>query len=53
VGEGLIKAFPLPIQNPPRLAEELSMLDCLSNGRFISSFARGIPREYVARCQNR
>ena len=24
------------------------MLDCLSNGRLISGFARGIPREYVA-----
>jgi alkanesulfonate monooxygenase SsuD/methylene tetrahydromethanopterin reductase-like flavin-dependent oxidoreductase (luciferase family) len=38
----------LPIHNPLRLAEELSMLDCLSNGRLISGFARGIPREYVA-----
>src|ERR1700752_3704229 len=37
-----------PIHNPLRLAEELSMLDCLSNGRLISGFARGIPREYVA-----
>ena len=35
----------LPIHNPLRLAEELSMLDCLSNGRLISGFARGIPRE--------
>lgn len=38
----------LPIHNPLRLAEELSMLDCLSNGRLISGFARGIPREYIA-----
>jgi alkanesulfonate monooxygenase SsuD/methylene tetrahydromethanopterin reductase-like flavin-dependent oxidoreductase (luciferase family) len=38
----------LPIHNPLRLAEELSMLDCLSNGRLISGFARGIPREYGA-----
>jgi alkanesulfonate monooxygenase SsuD/methylene tetrahydromethanopterin reductase-like flavin-dependent oxidoreductase (luciferase family) len=38
----------LPIHNPLRLAEELSMLDCLSNGRLISGFARGIPREYLA-----
>ena len=38
----------LPIHNPLRLAEELSMLDCLSKGRLISGFARGIPREYVA-----
>jgi alkanesulfonate monooxygenase SsuD/methylene tetrahydromethanopterin reductase-like flavin-dependent oxidoreductase (luciferase family) len=28
------------------LAEELAMLDCMSNGRLISGFARGIPREY-------
>jgi alkanesulfonate monooxygenase SsuD/methylene tetrahydromethanopterin reductase-like flavin-dependent oxidoreductase (luciferase family) len=38
----------LPIHHPLRLAEELSMLDCLSNGRLISGFARGIPREHVA-----
>ena len=38
----------LPIHDPLRLAEELAMLDCLSNGRLISGFARGIPREYVA-----
>ncbi|MCL6636943.1 MAG: LLM class flavin-dependent oxidoreductase, partial [Alicyclobacillus sp.] len=36
----------LPLHNPLRLAEELAMLDCLSNGRIISGFARGIPREY-------
>jgi alkanesulfonate monooxygenase SsuD/methylene tetrahydromethanopterin reductase-like flavin-dependent oxidoreductase (luciferase family) len=36
----------LPIHDPLRLAEELSMLDCLSNGRIISGFARGIPREH-------
>jgi alkanesulfonate monooxygenase SsuD/methylene tetrahydromethanopterin reductase-like flavin-dependent oxidoreductase (luciferase family) len=36
----------LPIHQPLRLAEELSMLDCLSNGRLVSGFARGIPREY-------
>jgi alkanesulfonate monooxygenase SsuD/methylene tetrahydromethanopterin reductase-like flavin-dependent oxidoreductase (luciferase family) len=28
------------------LAEELAMLDCMSNGRLISGFARGIPREH-------
>ena len=38
----------LPIHEPLRLAEELSMLDCLCNGRLISGFARGIPREYLA-----
>jgi len=36
----------LPIHQPIRLAEEISMLDCLSNGRVISGFARGIPREH-------
>jgi alkanesulfonate monooxygenase SsuD/methylene tetrahydromethanopterin reductase-like flavin-dependent oxidoreductase (luciferase family) len=35
-----------PLHDPLRLAEELAMLDCLSNGRLISGFARGIPREY-------
>ncbi|HWO74082.1 MAG TPA: LLM class flavin-dependent oxidoreductase [Dehalococcoidia bacterium] len=36
----------LPIHDPLRLAEELAMLDCISNGRIISGFARGIPREH-------
>jgi alkanesulfonate monooxygenase SsuD/methylene tetrahydromethanopterin reductase-like flavin-dependent oxidoreductase (luciferase family) len=36
----------LPLHEPLRLAEELAMLDCLSDGRIISGFARGIPREY-------
>ena len=36
----------LPLHQPLRLAEELAMLDCLSDGRIISGFARGIPREY-------
>jgi len=36
----------LPLHDPLRLAEELAMLDCLSNGRLISGFARGIPREH-------
>ncbi|MDE3073939.1 MAG: LLM class flavin-dependent oxidoreductase [Chloroflexota bacterium] len=36
----------LPLHDPLRLAEELAMLDCLSDGRLISGFARGIPREY-------
>jgi alkanesulfonate monooxygenase SsuD/methylene tetrahydromethanopterin reductase-like flavin-dependent oxidoreductase (luciferase family) len=47
----------LPLHEPLRLAEELAMLDCLSNGRLISGFARGIPREYqvhnVALAQSR
>jgi alkanesulfonate monooxygenase SsuD/methylene tetrahydromethanopterin reductase-like flavin-dependent oxidoreductase (luciferase family) len=36
----------LPVHQPLRLAEELAMLDCMSQGRLISGFARGIPREY-------
>jgi alkanesulfonate monooxygenase SsuD/methylene tetrahydromethanopterin reductase-like flavin-dependent oxidoreductase (luciferase family) len=37
----------LPIHDPLRLAEELAMLDCISGGRIISGFARGIPREHT------
>lgn len=36
----------LPLHEPVRLAEELAMLDCMSGGRLISGFARGIPREH-------
>jgi alkanesulfonate monooxygenase SsuD/methylene tetrahydromethanopterin reductase-like flavin-dependent oxidoreductase (luciferase family) len=36
----------LPLHDPLRLAEELAMLDCLSNGRLIAGMARGAPREY-------
>jgi alkanesulfonate monooxygenase SsuD/methylene tetrahydromethanopterin reductase-like flavin-dependent oxidoreductase (luciferase family) len=36
----------LPIHNPLRIAEEIAMADCLSRGRIISGFARGVPREY-------
>src|ERR1700737_1374511 len=42
----LIYATRLPLHEPLRLAEELAMIDCLSNGRLVSGFARGIPREY-------
>jgi alkanesulfonate monooxygenase SsuD/methylene tetrahydromethanopterin reductase-like flavin-dependent oxidoreductase (luciferase family) len=37
----------LPLHDPLRLAEELAMLDCMSRGRIVSGFARGIPREHV------
>ena len=36
----------LPLHDPLRLAEELAMLDCLSGGRIVSGYARGIPREH-------
>ncbi len=36
----------LPIHDPLRLAEEIAMLDCLSNGRIICGVARGVAREY-------
>jgi alkanesulfonate monooxygenase SsuD/methylene tetrahydromethanopterin reductase-like flavin-dependent oxidoreductase (luciferase family) len=36
----------LPIHDPLRLAEEIAMLDCLSDGRIIAGVARGAPREY-------
>lgn len=42
----LIYGNVLPVHDPLRLAEELAMLDCMSGGRIISGFARGIPREY-------
>jgi alkanesulfonate monooxygenase SsuD/methylene tetrahydromethanopterin reductase-like flavin-dependent oxidoreductase (luciferase family) len=34
--------------NPIRLAEEIAMLDNLSEGRVISGFPRGIPKEFFA-----
>jgi len=36
----------LPLHNPVRIAEELAMADCMSRGRVLSGFARGVPREY-------
>jgi alkanesulfonate monooxygenase SsuD/methylene tetrahydromethanopterin reductase-like flavin-dependent oxidoreductase (luciferase family) len=36
----------LPLHNPLRVAEELAMADCISRGRVMSGFARGITREY-------
>lgn len=38
----------LPLHNPLRIAEEIAMADCLSQGRILPGFARGIPREYKA-----
>ena len=35
----------IPINNPVRIAEELAMLDCLTNGRLIVLFLRGTPNE--------
>ena len=36
----------LPLHDPLRLAEEIAMLDCLSDGRIICGVARGAAREY-------
>ncbi|WP_313693560.1 LLM class flavin-dependent oxidoreductase [Halorarum halobium] len=39
----------LPIRgNPIRVAEEMAMLDNISDGRMTSGFVRGIPTEYAA-----
>ncbi len=38
----------LPLHNPLRIAEELAMADCMSQGRILPGFARGVPREYRA-----
>jgi alkanesulfonate monooxygenase SsuD/methylene tetrahydromethanopterin reductase-like flavin-dependent oxidoreductase (luciferase family) len=38
----------LPLRNHPvRVAEEYAMIDCLTNGRLIAGFVRGIPPEYI------
>jgi alkanesulfonate monooxygenase SsuD/methylene tetrahydromethanopterin reductase-like flavin-dependent oxidoreductase (luciferase family) len=38
----------LPLRNHPvRVAEEYAMLDCLTGGRLIAGFVRGVPAEYV------
>lgn len=38
----------LPLRyHPVRVAEEYAMIDCLSHGRLIAGFVRGIPPEYI------
>jgi alkanesulfonate monooxygenase SsuD/methylene tetrahydromethanopterin reductase-like flavin-dependent oxidoreductase (luciferase family) len=38
----------LPLRyHPVRVAEEYAMIDCLSGGRLIAGFVRGIPPEYI------
>lgn len=38
----------LPIHGHPlRVAEELAMLDCITRGRIVGGFVRGIPREHL------
>ncbi len=44
--ELLILGNLIPLHNPLRIAEELAMADCMSNGRVLPGFARGVPREY-------
>ncbi len=44
--EFLILGNLLPLHNPLRIAEELAMADCMSQGRILPGFARGVPREY-------
>ena len=36
----------LPLNNPVRIAEEIAMLDCMSDGRVIVLFLRGLPFEH-------
>lgn len=39
----------IPLRGHPlRIAEEIAMLDCLSGGRVICGFVRGLPAEYFA-----
>jgi alkanesulfonate monooxygenase SsuD/methylene tetrahydromethanopterin reductase-like flavin-dependent oxidoreductase (luciferase family) len=37
----------LPLNNPVRVAEELAMVDMLSNGRLVAGLLRGAPFEYL------
>ena len=41
----------VPLHNPLRIAEELAMADCLSRGRILSGFARGVPRVGSPPCE--
>lgn len=36
----------VPLTNPVRVAEEVAMLDCISDGRIIALFLRGTPNEH-------
>jgi alkanesulfonate monooxygenase SsuD/methylene tetrahydromethanopterin reductase-like flavin-dependent oxidoreductase (luciferase family) len=45
---GILGNLPALHGHPVRLAEEIAMLDCMSGGRIISGFARGVPQEYLA-----
>jgi alkanesulfonate monooxygenase SsuD/methylene tetrahydromethanopterin reductase-like flavin-dependent oxidoreductase (luciferase family) len=45
---GILGNLPALHGHPVRLAEEVAMLDCMSGGRIISGFVRGVPQEYLA-----
>jgi alkanesulfonate monooxygenase SsuD/methylene tetrahydromethanopterin reductase-like flavin-dependent oxidoreductase (luciferase family) len=45
---GVMGNLPALHAHPVRLAEEIAMLDCMSGGRIISGFVRGVPQEYLA-----
>ncbi len=45
---GVLGNLPALHGHPVRLAEEIAMLDCMSGGRVISGFVRGVPQEYLA-----
>ena len=42
----------IPIQNPVRVAEEIAMLDVMTNGRIIAGMLRGTSNEYVTYATN-
>lgn len=45
---GILGNLPALHAHPVRLAEEIAMLDCMSGGRIVSGFVRGVPQEYLA-----